>query len=99
MCATNSNNILDRFFKTGKYDKETVEQTSSPSMDIGVSSNFERYLYYMFSESTLTVASKMTSFKTSGKLQVAESLHDQAREDFSSAFASEAAVAATIKTW
>jgi len=99
ICATNANNILDRFFKTGKYDKEAVAQTSSPSMDIGVSSNFERYLYYLFSESTLTVASKMTAFKTSGKLQVAESLHDQAREDFSSAFASEAAVAATIKTW
>ena len=40
--ATNSNDILHRFFTSGKYDKYPVKQTMSPSMDIGISSNFER---------------------------------------------------------
>merc|ERR1740121_2180283 len=49
--ATNSNDILHRFFTTGDYDKHPVLQTCSPSMDIGISSNFERYLFYLMGES------------------------------------------------
>merc|ERR1719265_2177655 len=46
--ATNSNDILHRFFTNGEYDKHPVQATCSPSMDIGISSNFERYLFYLF---------------------------------------------------
>ncbi|KAI8896905.1 tryptophan synthase beta subunit-like PLP-dependent enzyme [Globomyces pollinis-pini] len=52
--ATNENDILDRFLKTGKYDKQNkvgnvdpVKQTLSPAMDILISSNFERLLWYL----------------------------------------------------
>lgn len=45
--ATNENDILDRFLNSGKYDKEEVKVTYSPAMDIVVSSNFERFLWYM----------------------------------------------------
>merc|ERR1711871_312957 len=48
--ATNKNDILHRFFTKGQYDKGTVHQTTSPSMDIQISRNFERYLYYVFGE-------------------------------------------------
>ena len=44
--ATNENNILSRFFNTGEYSLGDVVPTLSPSMDIQVASNFERYLYY-----------------------------------------------------
>jgi threonine synthase len=44
--ATNENDVLDRFFKTGKYRvSKSVHATSSPSMDISKASNFERYIY------------------------------------------------------
>lgn len=45
--ATNENDILNRFLNSGKYDKEAVKVTYSPAMDIVVSSNFERFLWYM----------------------------------------------------
>jgi threonine synthase len=44
--ASNENDVLDQFFKTGKYRiRKSVEQTSSPSMDISKASNFERYVH------------------------------------------------------
>ena len=48
--ATNENDILDRFFRSGEYYKENVKSTNSPSMDIQVASNFERLLYDIFNE-------------------------------------------------
>ncbi|AOA62800.1 Threonine synthase [Komagataella phaffii CBS 7435] len=48
--ATNENDILNRFLTTGKYDKGDVKPTHSPAMDIVVSSNFERFLWYMIKE-------------------------------------------------
>ncbi|QPG74219.1 threonine synthase [Brettanomyces nanus] len=53
--ATNENDILNRFLRTGTYDKAPVKVTYSPAMDICVSSNFERFLWYMVRD---TVASK-----------------------------------------
>ena len=49
--ATNKNNILDRFFRTGMYNKDKVFTTISPSMDIQIASNFERLLYDITNES------------------------------------------------
>ncbi|VEU23122.1 DEKNAAC104203 [Brettanomyces naardenensis] len=53
--ATNENDILNRFLRTGTYDKAPVKATYSPAMDICVSSNFERFLWYMVRD---TVAKK-----------------------------------------
>lgn len=99
ICATNSNDILHRFFNTGKYDKEPVQQTSSPSMDIGISSNFERYLFYLFGENAATLSDNMTRFKQTGKLHVDAAQLERARQDFASGCASEAAVAGSIRSF
>ena len=52
--ATNRNDILTQFFATGRYQRQPeVFQTPSPAMDIQISSNFERYLYYLAAASSL----------------------------------------------
>jgi threonine synthase len=68
--ATNSNDILCRFFSTGLYERGGVRQTLSPSMDIQVASNFERYLYYRLGEDPARVREAMDGFGRSGKLRV-----------------------------
>jgi threonine synthase len=64
--ATNSNDILARFFKTGVYERGEVYFSESPAMDIQVSSNFERYLYYQLDGSCEKVNRFMTNFLQSG---------------------------------
>lgn len=95
--ATNSNDILHRFFTSGKYDKYPVEQTVTPSMDIGISSNFERYLYYLFGEDPETLAKAMEGFKKSGQLHVSWSQLRAAQKDFASACATERHILSAIK--
>merc|ERR1719321_2280529 len=68
--ATNSNDILHRFLTNGNYDKYPVQATCSPSMDIGISSNFERYLYYLFGSDPSKLAQHMSDFNRTGKLSV-----------------------------
>lgn len=87
--ATNSNDILARFFKDGNYDRYPVLQTCSPSMDIGISSNFERYLFYLFGEDSKVLASKMANFNDTGRLAVDGEQLEKARGDFLSASCSE----------
>ncbi len=69
--ATNENDILARFFATGEYRKGAVRWTVSPSMDIQVASNFERYLYYRAGESAGVVREGMRAFEREGVLRVA----------------------------
>lgn len=68
--ATNANDILARFFATGRYQLGDVHNTLSPSMDIQVASNFERYLYYRLEEDPVRVATAMAEFKRTGELAV-----------------------------
>lgn len=68
--ATNENDILSRVFNTGIYERGNVVPTLSPSMDIQVASNFERYLYYAVGEDPAAVQRLMDGFKTSGRLQL-----------------------------
>ena len=70
LLATNENDILTRFFSTGTYGKAEVVSTISPSMDIQVASNFERYLYYRLDADSEKVASLMEQFKEQGSLSV-----------------------------
>jgi len=97
--ATNSNDILHRFFTTGKYDKHPVEQTCSPSMDIGISSNFERYLFELFDQKTHKLAEAMLNFKKTGELHVDQSLLQTAQADFLSGCASEKHIVDTIQAY
>jgi threonine synthase len=97
--ATNENDILHRFFTAGKYDKSSVQQTSSPSMDIGISSNFERYLYYLFDSSPDQLRKAMVDFKDTGSLHVGHGRLLRAKEDFASARAKGCHVNDTIKKY
>lgn len=68
--ATNENDILSRFFATGVYSAGPVSPTLSPSMDIQVASNFERYLYHRLGESGPAIRRAMKGFEQTGRLQV-----------------------------
>lgn len=97
--ATNANDILHRFFTLGKYDKTEVRQTSSPSMDIQISSNFERYLYYLFGEESGELGKAMARFKATGQLHVSQDMRERAAKDFVSASALDSQVDDTMKSY
>jgi threonine synthase len=68
--ATNENDILARFFATGEYRVGPVHATISPSMDIQVASNFERYLYYRVGENPARAVERMAEFTATGRLRL-----------------------------
>jgi threonine synthase len=68
--ATNENNILSRFFNTGTYSMGEVVSTLSPSMDIQVASNFERYLYYRLGKDSAKLCELMNGFAKNKTLTV-----------------------------
>ncbi len=68
--ATNENDILARCFESGVYRSGAVAATLSPSMDIQVASNFERYLYYKMDRNPSAVAAAMKSFAAGGEIEV-----------------------------
>ncbi|REJ15398.1 MAG: threonine synthase [Paenibacillaceae bacterium] len=80
--ATNENDILARFVASGVYQPGEFRGTYSPSMDIQVASNFERYLYYLYGGDAGTVASLMERFKSEGRIEVPQDVLLKVREDF-----------------
>ena len=68
--ATNRNDILSRFVNTGVYAAQTVHHTISPSMDIQISSNFERYLYYLLDQDPAQVRGLMEQMAREGRIEV-----------------------------
>ena len=73
--ATNENNVLDEFFKTGRYrPRGTVEThlTSSPSMDISKASNFERYVYDLVGRDPQRLAALWRSLSAQGEFVLPE---------------------------
>ncbi|MEE2892276.1 MAG: threonine synthase [Pseudomonadota bacterium] len=66
--ATNENDILSTFFNTGAYRRGDVRFTVSPSMDIQVASNFERFLYYRLGEDAGALRAAMETFSGAGEL-------------------------------
>ena len=97
LVATNENDILHRFFTRGEYHKTANLETLAPSMDICVSSNFERYLYHLCGDDSATLKGWMTDFESTGKLTVQGERLEQAREVFKSASVVKAEVLETIK--
>ena len=73
--ASNENDILARYFNTGVYSLGEVAPTLSPSMDIQVASNFERYLYALAGESPDTLKRWMAEFKATGSLATPGAAH------------------------
>jgi len=70
LVATNVNDILDRALRTGRYEVRTVEPTESPSMDIQVSSNFERLLFEASGRDAGEVGGLMASLAQSGAFTI-----------------------------
>ncbi|MCZ8375976.1 MAG: threonine synthase [Beijerinckiaceae bacterium] len=96
--ATNSNDILARTLETGRYEMAGVAATSSPSMDIQISSNFERLLFEASGRDAAAVRQMMASLKQSGSFALPASVLQAIRADFSAFRADEAEVAAAIRT-
>jgi threonine synthase len=94
--ATNENDIMDRTLKTGSYTITGVRATQSPSMDIQVSSNFERLVYLANKADPAAVRSAMESLKQSGNFTLQAEALNSIRAEFESGATSEAATAATI---
>ena len=122
--ATNENDILHRFWQTGIYDKllssetkdsntpaGTVKETMSPAMDILISSNFERLLWFLaydvysysvegfqnkWQVASLMVKEWQTALKSEGRFSVEQKILDAARSEFSSQRISDAETLATI---
>ncbi|MEI4234764.1 threonine synthase [Roseovarius sp. D22-M7] len=97
--ATNRNDILHRCLATGEYRPEGVVPTISPSMDIQVSSNFERALYYAYDHDGRAVAQVMDELKASGTT-ISQGALQSLREGFHSGRCDEEDTSATIRaTW
>ena len=68
--ATNENDILDRFFRTGVYRRGEVRRTPSPSMDIQVASNFERFVWWRLNRDGSAVRDFMAAFEADGEARL-----------------------------
>jgi len=97
--ATNSNDILARFFGSGDYSCGKVVQTLSPSMDIQVASNFERYLFYRCGSDAERLDSVMAGFAAKQTLDAAL-LNKEDEGVFTSGMASDEETVRTMsKVW
>lgn len=94
--ATNSNDILVRTLETGAYETRGVVATSSPSMDIQVSSNFERLLFEAHGRDAVAVRSLMARLSQSGGFTIEAGPLAEIRRDFAGGRCDEAATASTI---
>jgi len=82
LISTNKNDILTRFFETGDMKMDGVDATLSPSMDIQISSNFERYLFELFDHDHAMVNEVMDTFKATGNFSIGHNLLEIAQGDF-----------------
>ena len=81
--ACNENNVLANFFNHGVYDRNRpFFRTVAPSMDIQISSNFERLLYYKSGEDTEYVKQLMDDLEDSGKYEVSKEVLANIQQDF-----------------
>lgn len=81
--ATNENNILERFIQQGVYKPDQFKMTYSPSMDIQVASNFERYLYYVADENAEQVVTFMQQFAAQGEVVIDAAMLAKVQAEFS----------------
>jgi len=97
ICASNDNKVLFDFFKTGEYNKNRdFILTTSPSMDILVSSNLERLIYKIAGEDAAKNSELMKELNTSGVYKITDEMAAELK-DFYGNYATEEETAATIK--
>lgn len=87
--ATNRNDVLNRLMESGQYWKQGVLPTISPSMDIEISSNFERALFYAYGGDGATIASLMEELRASDMFDVSGNAMVDLKAHYSSGTASE----------
>lgn len=98
ICASNANDVLTEFLTTGRYDKRRpFYKTTSPSMDILVSSNLERLLYDMTGGNDALVASWMKSLNDAGVYTVNAEVKAKMDELFYGGYCDEQGTKAAIK--
>ncbi len=96
ICASNRNNVLTDFLGTGVYDRNRqFYATSSPSMDILISSNLERLLWQLSKDDAL-VKELMAKLSTNGRYEVSGELFDKIKELFDSGYCDDDSASATI---
>ena len=95
--ATNTNDILARTLETGRYETRGVTATTSPSMDIQVSSNFERLLFEACGRDSSRVQRYMSSLSQSGAFEIEEDALGIIRENFAAGRADTEQVSSTIR--
>lgn len=97
ICASNDNKVLYDFFETGVYDRNReFILTTSPSMDILISSNLERLIYRIAGDDAGKNAELMKALTSEGKYEITEEMKSNLAEFYGN-YASEAETAATIK--
>ena len=97
ICASNCNDVLTDFLRTGVYDRNRpFHTTMSPSMDILVSSNLERLLFDLSGENDEEVRGYMEALASDGRYEVSDAIKSAVREQYWGGFCDEAGTAATI---
>lgn len=97
ICASNSNNVLTEFIKTGVYDRNRQFFTTiSPSMDILISSNLERLLYHISGCDDKLVAEYMSKLNSQGKYQVNDEILSKIQDMFYAGCCDDVETKATI---
>ena len=94
--ATNVNDILARSLATGRYEPRGVRATTSPSMDIQVSSNFERLLFEAYDREASAIPELMADLAATGAFSIGDAPLAAIRRDFAAGMADEAEVASTM---
>ena len=98
ICASNKNNILTDFFTTGRYDaNREFYKTNAPAMDILVSSNLERLVWFMSDGDGDKVRSYMDKLNSEGVYQVDEDTYEKIKKQFKAGYLNEDEVLQTIK--
>jgi len=95
--ATNENDILQRVINTGEYKPDKVKPSLSPSMDIQVSSNFERLLFYILNKDDQKVATLMKSLKDDGSFKLNKEEVNEIKKDFKAEKISDSETLSIIK--
>lgn len=97
ICASNENNVLTDFFTTGTYDKKRAfKVTTSPSMDILVSSNLERLIFHLLGNSAAKTKQLMENLASAGEYSLTDANQD-ILDLFAASFATEDETSAEIK--
>lgn len=95
--SSNKNDILTRFFESGEMKIGEAHATISPSMDIQISSNFERYLFDLLGRDSDRLATLMRTFKETGDIAVSDAHLQAARAQFESSRTNDGETLALIK--